>query len=281
MSLVNVSVTDKVCLISINRQNVRNCVNGPTAVKLAEALIAFDKNPKLCVAVLYGEGGCFCAGADLKAVSAGWKAKDGLQLVPVKSIPEKGPDYDTTGPMGFSRLLLSKPVIAAVEGFAVAGGLELACWCDMRTAAEDAVFGVFCRRWGVPLLDGGTTRLPRLIGLSRAMDMILTGRPVTAPEGLSMGLVNRVVPRGTAVLNAVAIAKQISSFPQATMRADRMSAIRQYQHGNIKDALRSEYELGAPCAADAVRGATIFAVKKKGRHGSFSEFTGVKKKSKL
>lgn len=180
-------------------------MDGPTAHALAEAFRAFEADPEARVAVLWGEGGHFCAGADLKAMSN--------RLEP-----------EGDGPMGPTRMLLEKPVIAAVEGYAVAGGLELALWCDLRVAAESAVFGVYCRRVGVPLIDGGTLRLPRLIGLSRALDLILTGRPVPASEALAMGLANRVAPDGRARAEAEDLARSIAAFPQACMRADRRSA---------------------------------------------------------
>jgi len=206
-----------------------------------------------------------------------------LQLVPPSIEPVKdtvgSSDHDCTGPMGYSRLLLSKPVIAAVSGYAVAGGLELACFCDMRVVEEDAQFGVFCRRWGVPLIDGGTWRLPRLIGLSNALDMILTGRAVSSYEAQKMGLANRVVPRGTSLENALVLAKQIATFPQACMKADRMSAYRQYECPTIRHAIAAEYNRGTEVLQESVQGAANFAIKKEGRHGDFGQFSH--KKSKL
>ncbi|MCW3006083.1 MAG: Enoyl-CoA hydratase, partial [Solirubrobacterales bacterium] len=209
MSAVRVEHDAAVTTVILDRPDVRNAVDGPTAAALADAFRAFDADDCARVAVLWGAGGTFCAGADLKAI--GGARSNRVQ-----------PDGD--GPMGPTRLSLSKPVIAAVSGFAVAGGLELACWCDLRVVEEDAVLGVFCRRWGVPLIDGGTVRLPRLIGLSRAMDLILTGRPVDAAEALAIGLANRVVAPGGARAAAEALAAQLAAFPQIAMRGDRRSA---------------------------------------------------------
>src|SRR5579872_4389346 len=202
-----------VSTVVLHRPERRNAVDGPTAAQLAAAFRAFDADPGAAVAVLYGEGGVFCSGADLTALGTG----RGNRVAP-----------DDDGPMGISRLRLSKPVIAAVSGYAVAGGLELALWCDLRVADETAVFGVFCRRWGVPLIDGGTVRLPRLVGASRAMDMILTCRPVAAEEALQWGLANRMVPIGQARAEAEALAASIAAFPQRCMRSDRRSAIDQW-----------------------------------------------------
>jgi len=199
-----------VTTVVIDRPEVRNAVDGPTAAALADAFRAFDADDEANVAVLCGAGGTFCAGADLSALGS-----------PAGNRVE--PEGD--GPMGPTRMRLGKPVIAAIEGHAVAGGLELALWCDLRVAAGDAVLGVFCRRWGVPLIDGGTVRLPRLIGLGRALDLILTGRPVGAEEALAMGLVNLVAPRGEALAAAQHLAAQIGALPQACLRSDRMSAL--------------------------------------------------------
>jgi enoyl-CoA hydratase/carnithine racemase len=213
--------------VVLSRPERRNAVDGPTAAELAAAFRAFDADPDARVAVLFGEGGVFCAGADLNAISEG----RGNQVRPVQAAlgaarseahPSGVEAYD--GPMGPSRMQLTKPVIAAVAGHAVAGGLELALWCDLRVAEASAVFGVFCRRWGVPLIDGGTVRLPRIVGQGNALDMILTGRPVGAEEALRMGLANRVVPDGQARAAAEALAAEIARFPQACMRADRRSA---------------------------------------------------------
>jgi enoyl-CoA hydratase len=202
-----------VTVVTINRPERRNAVDSVCADELREAFLAFDRDDDRSVAVLTGAGETFCAGADLKAVADGDR----------RPIPDDGP-----GPMGPTRLTLGKPVIAAVEGYAVAGGIELALWCDLRVAAEDAVFGVFCRRFGVPLCDLGTVRLPRLIGHGRAMDLILTGRAVPAPEALTMGLANRVVPTGAALAAAVALAHQLAALPQVCLRSDRMSALEQW-----------------------------------------------------
>lgn len=243
-------------IVSINRPEVRNAVNPATADALRDAFTAFDTDDAVDVAVFTGVDGAFCAGYDLKAFAG---AKGDVPYEP-----------EGVGPMGPSRLILNKPVIAAVEGHAVAGGLELALWCDMRVAAEDAVFGVYCRRWGVPLIDGGTVRLPRLIGHSRAMDMILTGRPVTGREALDFGLANRLVPKGTALEGAVALATELTRFPQLCMRTDRMSAMRQWGLSEA-EALRHEGREGvAPFTAEAVSGAGRFAGGK-GRSGNFDD----------
>jgi enoyl-CoA hydratase len=217
-----------VTTVVIDRVGVRNAVDGGTAAELAAAFRAFDGDEGAHVAVLTGAGGTFCAGADLKAVGG----PDGNRT-------EAGGD----GPMGPTRLRLGKPVIAAIEGHAVAGGLELALWCDLRVAAEDAVLGVFCRRWGVPLIDGGTVRLPRLIGMSRALDMILTGRPVAAADALGMGLVNRVVPPGQALAAARELAAELAALPQACLRSDRMSAL-EAAGMTEADAMASEFRHG-------------------------------------
>ena len=245
-----------VTTITIDRPAARNAVDGPTAVALADAFRAFDADPGAAVAVLTGAGGAFCAGADLKAIGT-------------DRMNRTHPDGD--GPMGPTRLALGKPVIAAVHGHAVAGGLELALWCDLRVADATAVFGVFCRRWGVPLIDGGTVRLPRLIGQSRAMDLILTGRPVDAAEAFAIGLANRLVPAGEAVGAAQDLARQLAAFPQACLRGDRLSALGQWGKSE-EDALTAEFAaaMGAgTLAAEAVDGAARFA-DGAGRHGSFS-----------
>lgn len=238
-------------IITITRPYVRNAVNPETAAELKEAFIAGEADDDVAVHVLTGAGGSFCAGADLKAVAA-------------------GDNFEHTAPMGPSWLELTKPSIAAVEGHAVAGGLELAIMCDLRVAAKSAVFGVFCRRWGVPLIDGGTVRLPRLIGQSHAMDMILTGRPVGAEEALLFGLANRVVPDGEALDVALEIAESLSAFPQACMRNDRMSTLEQWSlpHGA---ALEYENSVGLQSLkVGAASGAARFAGGK-GRGGDFSE----------
>jgi len=227
--------------VVLDRPSVRNAVDRSTAAALASAFREFDAAPEASVAVLWGAGGTFCAGADLHAL-------DNLL----------DPDLSADAPMGPSRLTLSKPVIAAVEGYAVAGGLELALLCDLRIASETAVFGVFCRRWGVPLIDGGTVRLPRLIGQSRALDMILTGRPVDAEEALAFGLANRVVVAGQACKQAVALAQQIAAFPQACVTSDRRSLFEQWSLP-MPEALRNEARLGdASLESDGRAGAARF-----------------------
>jgi enoyl-CoA hydratase len=249
---VRIERTGPVTTIVIDRPAVRNAVDRATAQRLAEAFRAFDADADAAVAVLTGAGGTFCAGADLTAVAAG----DGNRLAP-----------DGDGPMGPTRLRLGKPVIAAVEGHAVAGGLELALWCDLRVAAEDAVFGVFCRRWGVPLIDGGTVRLPRLVGLGRALDLILTGRPVPAAEAHAIGLADRVVPAGTARAAAEQLAAELAGLPQDCLRHDRLAT---YEGLDLPAgaALANEYRHGqASLAAGAQAGAARFAAGA-GRHGT-------------
>src|SRR5436190_4443119 len=236
-----------VTVVTIDRPEARNAVNGPTAAALADAFRAFDGDDDAAVAVLTGAGGMFCAGADLKAVASG----RGNRVTAVGS---------GDGPMGPTRMLLGKPVIAAVEGFAVAGGLELALWCDLRVAATDAVFGVFCRRWGVPLVDLGTVRLPRLIGHSQAMDMILTGRGVAGEEALRMGLANRLAERGRTRDAAVELAHQLARFPQRCLRADRLSAYEQWGMP-FEQAMRNEFRRGADVirSGETLPGAARFA----------------------
>jgi enoyl-CoA hydratase len=246
----------RIRIVTIDRPDVRNAVDGPTATLLAEAFRAFDTDTSSDIAVLTGAGGTFCAGADLKAVASG----RGNRVT-----------MDGNGPLGPTRMLLSKPVIAAVEGWAVAGGLELALWCDMRVAARDAVFGVFCRRWGVPLIDGGTVRLPRLVGESHALDMILTGRGVSGDEAYMMGLANRLTDKGRALDVALELAAEIAKFPQRCMRSDRLSAHRQW-HLGLEDALREETVLGRAVIAtgETREGAARFAAGA-GRHGDFEK----------
>jgi enoyl-CoA hydratase len=240
--------------VVLSRPERRNAVDGPTAAALADAFRAFDADDEALVAVLFGEGGTFCAGADLKAIAEGRG----------NAVREAG-----DGPMGPSRMQLAKPVIAAVAGHAVAGGLELALWCDLRVAEESAVFGVFCRRWGVPLVDGGTVRLPRIVGEGRALDMILTGRPVGAEEALRMGLANRVVPDGQARPAAEALAAEIARFPQRCLRADRRSAYEAWaldERAAIANELR--HGLAVIQSGETLAGAARFAGGA-GRHGSF------------
>jgi enoyl-CoA hydratase len=241
-----------VTTVMIDRPEVRNAVDGGTAAALADAFREFDADPDSAVAVLTGSSGTFCSGADLRAVGtpAGNKAT-----------------ADGDGPMGPTRMVLSKPVIAAIAGHAVAGGLELALWCDLRVAEEDAVLGVFCRRWGVPLIDGGTVRLPRLIGQSRALDLILTGRPVGAAEALAMGLVSRVVPHGQAITAAQALASELSSLPQTCLRNDRLSVI-ECLSLNHQTAMDTEFRYGQQSLAspELAGGLTSFRAGA-GRHG--------------
>ena len=248
--MVRVERAGPVTTVILDRPGAKNAVDRDTAQALADAFRAFDADDSARVGVLWGDHGTFCAGADLKALAAGTPNRVAA---------------DGDGPMGPSRMLLGKPVIAAIAGHAVAGGLELALWCDLRVAEEDAVLGVFCRRFGVPLIDGGTIRLPRLIGLSRALDLILTGRGVSAGEALSIGLVNRVVPRGQARAAAEQLARELAELPQAALRADRESAYLQHDL-DLEAALAQELRLGSGALAEAVAGATRFAGGA-GRHG--------------
>ena len=249
---VRVERAGAITTVILDRAEVRNAVDGATAAELAQAFRDFDADPEAAVAVLFGAGGTFCSGADLRAVgtSAGNQAT-----------------VDGDGPMGPTRMRLSKPVIAAVAGYAVAGGLELALWCDLRVAEEDATFGVFCRRWGVPLIDGGTVRLPRLIGLSRALDLILTGRPVQAQEALDMGLVNRVVPHGRARAVAEELAAELAALPQTCLRQDRMSALESTSLSE-EAAMAAEFAHGQISLDDPALTAGLTAFRAgAGRHG--------------
>jgi enoyl-CoA hydratase len=257
MAKVAIEKEGPVTVVSIDRfAEARNAVDPETALLLREAFLAFDADESQSVAILTGRGGAFCAGYDLKVAAS--------RESPALRNPE-GP-----GPMGPTRHLLTKPVIAAVEGYAVAGGLELALWCDMRVASESAKFGVFCRRWGVPLIDGGTVRLPRLIGHSRALDMILTGREVDAREAYAWGLANRLVPAGQALAEARTLAEQLTKFPQTCLRSDRRSSYEQWSL-EIAEALANEARCGAPALqAEARSGAARFAAGK-GRGGSFGD----------
>jgi enoyl-CoA hydratase len=240
-----------ITIVSIDRPSRRNAVDRVTASALADAFRAFDADDSARVAVFASGGGTFCAGADLKAMGEG-----GANRV--------APDGD--GPMGPSRMLLSKPVIAAIEGHAVAGGLELALWCDLRVVGESAVLGVFCRRWGVPLIDGGTIRLPRIVGLGRALDLILTGRAVSASEALAIGLASRVVPDGTTREAAISLAHALAELPQAAMRGDRLSAYASFDH-DLERAFAVELEHGMPALREGFAGAARFAAGA-GRHGA-------------
>ena len=252
-SAVRSETRGAVTTVVLSRPDRRNAVDGPTAAELAAAFRAFDEDESASVAVLYGDGGTFCAGADLQAI--GTEEQNRVE-----------PTGD--GPMGPTRMRLGKPVVAAVAGHAVAGGLELALWCDLRVVEESAVLGVFCRRWGVPLVDGGTVRLARLIGTSRAMDLVLTGRPVTAREALEIGLVHRVVPDGTARAEAEELAARIAAFPQTCLREDRLSLLE--QDGLSEDeAMANELRHGlVSLATDTAEGAARFR-SGAGRHGAF------------
>lgn len=252
---VQVEKDGPVTTVILSRPEVRNAVDRLTAAELAAAFRVFEADEKALVAVFSGDQGHFCAGADLKKLAEGRSN----QLA-----------ADGDGPMGPTRLHLNKPVIAAISGYAVAGGLELTLWCDLRVMEEDAVLGVFCRRWGVPLIDGGTVRLPRLIGLSRALDLILTGRPVGAAEALQMGLVNRVVPKGTARQAAQELARQLSAFPQICLRNDRLSAYEQFDL-SFEEAMANEFQHGLlALEQEAQTGAARFA-EGSGRHGEFEK----------
>lgn len=255
---------DRIFTVIINRPEVKNAVDQPTATALADAFREFEKDDDFSVAVLCGIGNTFCAGADLKAGSS-------LDRSRLNRLESEG-----DGPMGPSRMMLKKPVIAAISGYAVAGGLELALWCDMRVMEETAIFGVFCRRFGVPLIDGGTVRLPRLIGMSHAMDLILTGRPVEATEAKNIGLANRIVPHGKSREAAEELAAQISEFPQICMRSDRMSAYEQWGK-SFDDALMNEFQRGMEPIGngETLQGATMFT-KGIGKHGKF-ESTFIKR----
>jgi enoyl-CoA hydratase len=255
MSIVVDQPTAHVLTVGINRPAARNAIDGPTARALSEEFRAFDADPEMHVAVLYGLEGMFCAGADLKQIGSG----NGNRVEV---------DMSLDGPLGPTRLLLDKPVIAAVEGYAVAGGLELALWCDLRVAATDAVFGVYCRRWGVPLVDGGTIRLPRLIGHSHALDMILTGRGVSGEEAVRMGLANRLVAHGAALDAAIELATEIAALPQRCLRSDRRSSFDQWGL-TFDEALAHETQLGLATirSGETQEGAARFAAGA-GRHGT-------------
>jgi len=256
---VRIEQNGPVTVVTIDRPEVRNAVDRATADALAEAFRAFERDDRRAVAVLTGAGGTFCAGADLKAIARG-----------------EGNLVETMGdgPMGPTRMALSKPVIAAVEGHAVAGGLELALWCDLRVAAEDAVFGVYCRRWGVPLVDGGTVRLPRLIGQSHALDLVLTGRGVSGMEAQAMGLANRLAPKGQALNAALELAQRLAEFPQRCLRTDRASVLRQWGMTE-EEAMRAETLGGRQVidSGESTSGAGRFAAGA-GRHGDYEGTTG-------
>lgn len=251
---VQVHQRGPVTTVVLDRPSRKNAVDRDTARALADAFRTFDADPEAKVGVLFGDHGTFCAGADLKAIAGGTP----------NNVEPTG-----DGPMGPSRMVLGKPVIAAIAGHAVAGGLELALWCDLRIVEEDAVLGVFCRRFGVPLIDGGTVRLPRIIGLGRALDLILTGRPVTAAEAFQIGLATRIVPKGQSREAAEALALELATFPQACMRSDRSSTYEQHDLP-LADALQNELRHGlAALSGESLEGAARFA-RGEGRHGSFS-----------
>ena len=262
MSAVRTEVLGDVYLVTLDRPEVRNAVDADTAAALHAAFLAFEDDAQAKVAVFHGAHGHYCAG---------WDLQHGARLAAQGDTSVLGGlDFATDnaralGPMGPSRLRLSKPVIAAVSGAAVAGGMELALWCDLRVMEQDAYFGVYCRRFGVPLIDGGTVRLPRLIGMGHAMDLILTGRKVEAAEALQIGLANRVVPSGQARAAAIALARQLAAFPQATLRADRESAHAQWDLP-LSEALQQEWLRGKHRIPDALQGAARFAAGA-GRHG--------------
>jgi enoyl-CoA hydratase len=260
---IEVHTQDRVTTVRINRPKARNAVDGPTAQALYEAFVAFDADAQADVAVLAGAGGTFCAGADLKALAEGFGADSRANPL--------HPDMQAIAPMGPTRLQLAKPVIAAIDGYAVAGGLELALWCDLRVMDEGAQLGVFCRRWGVPLIDGGTVRLPRLIGQSRAMDLILTGRAVGAQEALAMGLANRVAPAGQALTRAQQLAREMAAFPQTCLRSDHASLLAQWSLEE-RAALAQEFANGMATieSGATVQGAARFA-QGAGRHGALNQ----------
>ncbi len=264
---VAISQHGEVTLVTLNRPDVRNAVDASTARALHAAFLAFDADDSARVAVFHGANGHFCAGWDLQAGAAMMAQSNVAGSGVLSDLPFTPQDTTALGPMGPSRLLLSKPVIAAVSGAAVAGGMELALWCDIRVMEQDAYFGIYCRRFGVPLIDGGTVRLPRLIGMGHAMDLILTGRKVEAAEALQMGLCNRVVPTGQALDAALELAQQLCRFPQKTMLADRISAYTQWSM-DLPHALHQEWERGKLCIGEGLQGAVRFSAGA-GRHGKF------------
>ncbi|MFT5710478.1 MAG: enoyl-CoA hydratase [Halioglobus sp.] len=255
---VSIERRDRITLVTLSRPAVKNAVDAATARELAAAFREFDEDVNSDVAIFYGDNATFCAGADLKSIASGGEPLTGLS-------------FEGDGPMGPSRMVLNKPVIAAISGYAVAGGLELALWCDLRVVEKSTVMGVFCRRWGVPLIDGGTVRLPRLIGHSRAMDLILTGRPVTAPEALQMGLANRLVADGECLNAALELADQLLRYPQTCLRSDRLSAYEQWDLP-YEQAMQNEFQRGMQVieSKETVTGASRFA-SGKGRHGNFED----------
>jgi enoyl-CoA hydratase len=264
---IHIEVRGDITVVTLDRPDVKNAVDRPTAQALAAAFLQFEEDDSQKVAIFQGAHGTFCSGADLKAMlGGGGSGGNGI------TNPQVGNDFDplnTDGPMGPSRMMLSKPVIGVISGYAVAGGMELALWCDMRIVEEGAVMGIFCRRWGVPLVDGGTVRLPRLIGHSRALDLIMTGRPIEAEEALMMGLANRVAAKGEGLAAALEVAEQIAAFPQTCMRNDRQSAYDQWDL-SFEEAMVREFELGQDSlAAPELKGGLKDFASGKGRGGSF------------
>jgi len=264
---VHIEKDGEVTIVTLDRPDVRNAVDSGHARALHQAFLAFDADASAKVAVFHGAHGHFCAGWDLQFGAKMLNESQGGGSDLFATLDFQAEDSQPLGPMGPSRLLLSKPVIAAVSGAAVAGGMELALWCDMRVMDEDAYFGVYCRRFGVPLIDGGAVRLPRLVGMGHAMDLILTGRKVEAMESLQMGLCNRVVPTGTAREAALVLAHQLAKFPQKTMLADRLSAYAQWDLP-LPQALKQEWDRGRNCIGEGMQGAARFAAGQ-GRHGKF------------
>ena len=249
---IEVKKRDKIFFVAINNPEVKNAIDGTSASELVKAFKEFEEDENSLVAILYGVNGTFCSGANLKALRSG----TGNKLT-----------KDGDGPMGPTRMMLSKPVIAAISGYAVAGGLELALWCDLRIVEKNSILGVFNRRWGIPLIDGGTIRLPRIIGLGRALDLILTGRPVEADEALAIGLVNKVVDNGQALNESMNLAEQLVKFPQTCLLHDRLSAYEQFNYG-LNEALNNEYEHGMTSISEIAKGLERFS-KGEGRHGKF------------
>lgn len=264
---VRIETTDRVCVVTIDRSEVRNAVDPATAQALFDAFVACNADDGIDVMILTGAGGAFCAGFDLKTAADG-SAADWISAVDISDDWTDPVAQPLAGPMGPSRLMLSKPVIAAIEGPAVAGGMELSAWCDLRVMAQGEVMGVYCRRWGVPLIDGGTVRLPRLVGQGRATDLILTGRPVDATEAQAMGLADRVVPKGQALAAALELAQSLTRFPQGCMRADHLSA--RMPPSDLAHALRREWASAAMFAAEGRAGAARFSGGK-GRAGRFDD----------
>lgn len=265
--LTDTSSHPGISIVSLNRPHRKNAVDPVTAKRLYEAILAFEADATQKICILTGTG-TFCAGADLHQVAKKTDNTPGENLQPVNG--------RNLGPMGPSRMIVQKPVIAAVAGYAVAGGLELSLFADLRVVEEDAVFGVFCRRWGVPLIDGGTVRLQAIVGLGRALDMILTGRPVGAQEAFAMGLANRVVPKGEALKHALDLAKQLLTFPELCMNTDRRSCYYSaYEASSFEDAMSQEFKAGTKViSAEAIQGAAKFS-RGSGRHGSFKEFSKI------